>query len=142
MDGVKWTSLARDIDQHMTLYAENLLGRILNGISIPKDAITGFQNVRYANAQQITQDTFTQAVEPLALAFCDDLTDIYLKPLLKADMVASGWDPEQGADADAGWDRGTLSDDAWRRALGFSADDAPSEEEKLSRTLLRAAQLP
>jgi hypothetical protein len=161
MDGVKWTSLARDIDQHMTLYAENLLGRILNGISIPKDAITGFQNVRYANAQQITQDTFTQSVEPLALAFCDDLTDIYLKPLLKADMVDAGWDPEQvdkivvwydpsevvtrpdrGADADAGWDRGALSDDAWRRAHGFSADDAPSEEEKLQRMLVRAAQLP
>ena len=161
MDGVKWTSLARDIDQHMTLYAENLLGRILNGINIPKDAITGFQNVRYANAQQITQDTFTQAVEPLALAFCDDLTDIYLKPLLKADMLAAGWEPEQvdkmvvwydpsevvtrpdrGADADAGWDRGALSNDAWRRAHGFSADDAPSDEELMQRTLMRSAQLP
>ena len=161
MDGIKWTSLARDIDQHMLTYAENVLTRILNGINIPKDAITGFQNVRYSNAQQITQDTYEQGVEPLALAYADELTKIYLKPMLRADAEINGWDPEQvdkmvvwydpsevvtrpdrGADADAGWDRGALSDDAWRRAHGFSADDAPDERELLMRTLLRTAALP
>lgn len=160
-DGIHHLMLARDVDQHMLTYAENVLGRVLNGINIPKDAITGFQNVRYANAQQITEDTYKQGVEPLALAFADELTDIYLKPMLRLDMVENGWDPEQvdkmvvwydpsevvtrpdrGADADAGWDRGALSDDAWRRAHGFSADDAPSEEETVQRTLFRSAQLP
>jgi hypothetical protein len=161
MDGIQWMSLARDIDQHMTQYAENVLGRILNGISIPKDSITGYQNVRYANAQQISQDLYSQAVEPLALALSDDLTDVFLRPLLESEIDEYGWDPDQvkkmviwydpseivtrpdrGADADAGWDRGALSDDAWRKSHGFSAEDKPSEEELLKRMMLRSAQLP
>jgi hypothetical protein len=161
MDGIQHITLARDVDEHMIAYAENVLTRILNGISIPKDAITGFQNVRYSNAQQISEDLYKQAVEPLALSFVDDITGTYLKPLLEADMLANGWDadevkkmvvwydpseittrPDRGADADAGWDRGALSDDAWRKEHGFSASDAPSEEELLRRSLLRAAQLP
>lgn len=160
-NGIRWVSMARDVDQHMLTYAENLLTRILNGIPIPKDAITGFQNVRYANAQAISEEFFKQSVEPLAVAFCDDITTTYLQPLLLAAAAVEGWDldevrkvvawydpseittrPDRGADADAGWDRGALSDDAWRKAHGFSAEDAPSEDEKLQRTLLRSAALP
>jgi hypothetical protein len=159
--GIQHITLARDVDEHLIAYAENVLTRILNGISIPKDAITGFQNVRYSNAQQISEDLFKQAVEPLALAFVDDITGTYLRPLLEADMLAHGWDadevkkmvvwydpseittrPDRGADADAGWDRGALSDDAWRKEHGFSASDAPSEDELLTRMMLRDAQLP
>lgn len=159
--GVRWISMARDVDQHMLAYAENLLTRILNGIPIPKDAITGFQNVRYANAQAISEEFFKQSVEPLALSFCDDLTSTYLQPLLQAKAEAAGWSdddvqklvvwydpseittrPDRGADADAGWDRGALSDDAWRKAHGFGTEDAPSEDEVLQRTLLRTAALP
>lgn len=160
-NGVRWVSLARDIDEHMIAYAENLLARILNGISIPKDAITGFQNIRFSNAQQITEDIFRQAVEPLAMAFCDDIGATYLQPLMIAKAKVEGWDldqvrkvvpwydpsevvtrPDRGADADAGWDRGALSDDAWRQSHGFSAADAPSVEEKLMREIVRNPQLP
>jgi hypothetical protein len=159
--GVEWMTLARDIDQHMITYAENVLTRILNGIAIPKDAITGFQNVRFSNAQQISEDMYKQAVEPLALAFCDDITVCYLRPLMQAAAAAEGWDqdevakvvawydpsevvtrPDRGADADAGWDRGALSDDAWRKAHGFGTEDAPTEDELLIRMILKAAQLP
>jgi hypothetical protein len=161
MEGVKWISLARDIDQHMVTYAENILARILNGISIPKDAITGFQNVRYTNAQQISEDLYGQAVEPVCLAWADDLTDVFLRPILMAEAAEGKWDveqvkklvvwfdpseivtrPDRGADADAGWDRGALSDDAWRKAHGFGAEDKPDERELLLRMLLRAAQFP
>lgn len=114
-----------------------------------------------SNAQQITEDLYTQAVEPLALSFVDNITEIFLRPILRADAVSKGWDPEQvekvvvwydpsdvvtrpdrGADADAGWDRGALSDDAWRQAHAFSADDAPSVEERLMRLLVQNPQLP
>lgn len=159
--GIQHLMLSRDVDQHMITYAENLLTRILNGISIPKDAITGFQNVRFTNAQQITRDLFEQAIEPVSLAIVDDLTDVYLRPLLMAEAEAGKWDPEQvkkivvwydpseivtrpdrGADADAGWDRGALSDDAWRKAHGFSAEDRPDEKELITRTLLRSVLPP
>lgn len=160
-DGIKHITLARDVDEHLITYAENVLARILNGIAMPKDQITGFSGIKYSNAQQVSEDTYKQAVEPLALSFADDITATYLQPLLQADAVVHGWDPDEvrkmvvwydpsevttrpdrGADADAGWDRGALSDDAWLREHGFSAADAPSEEEKLQRALLRAAQLP
>lgn len=114
-----------------------------------------------SNAQSIQEEFYKQSVEPLALAFCDDLTSAYLQPLLQAKAAAEGWPlddvkklvvwydpseittrPDRGADADAGWDRGALSDDAWRKAHGFSAEDAPSVEEKLMREIIRNPQLP
>lgn len=162
-NGVRWISMARDVDQHMLHYAENLLTRILNGIPIPKDAITGFQNVRFANAQAMTEEFYKQSVEPLALSFCDDVTSTYLQPLLLAKAATEGckWSeedvkkmvvwfdsseittrPDRGADADAGWDRGALSDDAWRKSHGFGAEDAPSEEERVARALFQKEQWP
>lgn len=159
--GIEWMSLARDVDEHMIAYAETVLVRILQGLAIPKDLITGFSAVRYSNAQQVSEDVYKQSVEPLALAFVDDITDVYLRPLLRADAKIEGWDldevervvawfdasavtarPDRGADADAGWDRGALSDDAWRAAHSFSAEDAPSEDEKLQRALLQKEQMP
>jgi len=159
--GIEWMSLARDVDEHMLKQAEYVLLRILQGLAIPKDLITGYSAVRFSNAQQVSEDVFKQSVEPLALAFVDDITDIYLRPLLRADAEVEGWDleqvekvvawydpsevatrPDRGADADAGWDRGALSDDAWRRAHGFSVEDAPTEDEQLQRTLLRGAVIP
>lgn len=149
-------SLQRDVDEHLIAYADNVLKRILNGLPIPKDIITGFSQTRYSNAQHIAEEFYKQAVEPLALAFVDDLTVTYLRPLLEAQAVVDGWDaeevaklviwydaseittrPDRGADADAGWDRDALSNDAWRREHGFRSDDAPSDEEILQRTLLK-----
>lgn len=159
--GIEWVQLSRDVDEHMIAYAENVLQRILQGINVPKDIITGFQNVRFSNAAHTSEDLFKQSVEPLALSFVDAITEIFLRPLLQADALVKGWDkdqvakivcwydpseivtrPDRGADADAGWDRGALSDDAWRQAHGFSAQDAPSEDEVAKRALFRTAQLP
>jgi hypothetical protein len=159
--GIEHLQLARDIDEHLIAYADNVLTRILHGLAVPKDSVTGFTQVRFSNAQQTSEDLYTQAVEPLALSFVDAITEIFLRPILRADAVAKGWDPEEvekvvvwydpsdvvtrpdrGADADAGWDRGALSDDAWRQAHAFSADDAPSVEERLMRLLVQNPQLP
>jgi hypothetical protein len=160
-EGIQWLSLSRDVDEHMIAYADNVLQRILQGINVPKDIVTGYSNIRYSNAAHTSDDLYKQSVEPLALSFVDAVTEIFLQPLLRADAEAKGWDleqvkkivvwydpseivtrPDRGADADAGWDRGALSDDAWRKAHGFSAEDAPSEDEVASRALFRAAQLP
>jgi hypothetical protein len=159
--GIEHLQLARDIDEHLIAYADNVLTRILHGLAVPKDSVTGFTQVRFSNAQQTSEDLYTQAVEPLALSFVDAITEIFLRPILRADAVAKGWDseevekvvvwydpsdvvtrPDRGADADAGWDRGALSDDAWRQAHAFSADDAPSVEERLMRLLVQNPQLP
>ena len=159
--GIEWLSLARDIDEHLLKQSENVLLRILQGLAIPKDLITGYSAVRYSNATQVSEDVYKQSVEPLALAFVDDITDVYLRPLLRADAKVEGWDPEEvekivawfdasavtarpdrGADADAGWDRGALSDDAWRQAHSFNAEDAPSEDEVVMRAFLQKEQWP
>jgi len=159
--GVQWISMARDIDEHLAARAETVLTRVLNGLDLPKDAITGYHQVRFSNGQLVDQNLYKQAVEPKALSWVDGLTKVFLQPLLRADAEVHGWDPEQvakvviwydpseivtrpdrGADADAGFDRGALSDDAWRREHGFSASDAPSDEELIQRMLTSKTQLP
>lgn len=156
-DKLKHIDLSRNSDQSLILRAERALERILQGIDVPKDVVTGLANVKYSNAVQIDENMYKAHIEPLALVLCDALTEIILRPMLRA----KGWDkdeverfvvwydpsevtvrPDRGQDADAGFDRFALSFDAWRKAHGFSDTDAPGEAEIATRIALEKAQIP
>jgi hypothetical protein len=86
----------------------------------------------------------------MMLLICDALTVVYLRPYLIANgypeaevnKIVVWYDPsavstrnDRAADADAGYDRMAVSGDTWRRAHGFSDQDAPTPNELALRMM-------
>lgn len=154
---IKHITMDRKTDEWLSSRSDRALERIMQGIDIPKDIVTGLSNVKYANAVVIDQNFWKSSVEPLALLLADALTDIYLRPRLVAEGVTEEdaarvcvWydpseivtDADQGDDATSGYDKMLLGGAAWRRVHGFSENDAPSEKEMALQLLASKGTLP
>lgn len=145
-------TIDRKVDEWLINRADRTLDRILQGLDIPKDVVTGLANVKYSNAIQIDENLYKAHVEPLALIVCDAITEICLRPMLKA----KGWTdeevsrmvvwydpsevttrPDRADDAQSLYDANELSGSALRQAKGFSDADKPSEEELAKRKVLQ-----
>jgi hypothetical protein len=150
-DKIKQFKFERSFDPALAQRADRVLERILQGVDVPKDVVTGMANVKYSNALQIDESLYKAHIEPLMLLIADALTVVYLRPYL----IAAGFDPtevarivtwydpsqvstrnDRAADADAGFDRGAISYDTWRRAHGFAEADAPTAKEVALRMII------
>jgi hypothetical protein len=150
-DKIKQFKFERSFDPALAERSDRVLERILQGLDVPKDVITGLANVKYSNALQIDEALYKAHIEPLMLLIVDALTVVYLRPYLKAngysdadvDRLVIWYDPsavstrnDRAADADSGFDKMAISYDTWRTAHGFSDSDAPSPTELGLRLLL------
>lgn len=144
---VRTITFERTLDPELLARGDRALERVLQGLDIPKDVITGLANVKYSNAVQIDESMYKAHIEPLILLICDALTAVYFRPSL----IASGhtelakhaviWfdpteiltRPDRHQTANDGHDRMVISDDAWRRMNGFNEADAPTAREKIVR---------
>ena len=149
-DRIKQFKFERSFDPALAERSERVLERILQGLDVPKDVVTGLANVKYSNALQIDESLYKAHIEPLMLLIADALTVVYLRPYLIAsgfeesqvNRIVVWYDPsaistrnDRASDADAGFDRGAVSFDTWRRAHGFSDQDAPTPSEMAIRML-------
>ena len=149
-DRIKQFKFERSFDPALAQRADRVLERILQGLDVPKDVVTGLANVKYSNALQIDEALYKAHIEPLMLLIADALTIVYLRPYLVAqgyspaevDKIVVWYDPsavstrnDRATDADSGYDRGIISQEAWRRAHGFSQADAPTPNEVAIRML-------
>lgn len=149
-DKIKQFKFERSFDPALAQRADRVLERILQGLDVPKDVVTGLANVKYSNALQIDEALYKAHIEPLMLLIVDALTVVYLRPYLIAsgftreevDRLVVWYDPsavstrnDRAADANEGFDRGAVSYDTWRRAHGFSDADAPTPNEVAVRML-------
>ena len=150
-DKIKQFKFERSFDASLVERADRVLERILQGLDVPKDVVTGLANVKYSNALQIDESLYKAHIEPLMLLISDALTVVYLRPYLLAngfsesdvERVCVWYDPSQvatrndrAADADSGFDRMAISMDTWRRAHGFTEADAPNSTEVALRLLI------
>lgn len=150
-DKVRLIQFERSFDPQLAQRADRVLDRIMQGIDVPKDVVTGLANVKYSNAVQIDESLYKSHIEPLALLICDALTVVYLRPSLAAAGVEPQdlhkyvvWydasdvttRPNRAEDAAQGYDKHLLNGEAWRREHGFSSEDAPDENEMALRYLL------
>jgi len=155
-DKIKQFKFERSFDPALAQRADRVLERILQGLDVPKDVVTGLANVKYSNAVQIDENLYKAHIEPLMLLIVDALTVMYLRPYL----LAQGWSPaevekiviwydptavatrnDRAMDADLGFDRHAISYDTWRRAHGFSDADAPTPNELALRMVLEKGQI-
>lgn len=150
-DRIKQFKFERSFDPSLAQRADRVLERILQGLDVPKDVVTGLANVKYSNALQIDEALYKAHIEPLMLIIVDALTVMYLRPALISSgfreedvkRVCLWYDPSQvatrndrAADADSGFDRMAISFETWRRAHGFSSADAPEAKEIALRLLM------
>jgi hypothetical protein len=149
-DAIKQFKFERSFDPALAERSDRVLERIMQGLDVPKDVVSGMANVKYSNALQIDESLYKAHIEPLMLLIVDALTVAYLRPYL----IANGYTPsevsrlviwydpsavstrnDRAADANEGFDRGAISFDTWRRAHGFSDQDAPTPNELVIRML-------
>lgn len=155
-DKIKQFKFERSFDPALAERSDRVLERIMQGLDVPKDIVTGLSNVKYANALQIDESLYKAHIEPLALLICDALTYVYLRPLLRAmgvpepeiDRYVIWYDPSEvttrpnrAEDADAGYDRYIVSEAAWRRSHGFTDDDEPTAEELAERLVIERGSI-
>lgn len=145
---LKHITFERAFDTELSDRADRALERILQGLDMPKEMITGLADIKYSNAVQINESFYTGHIEPLVLMLCDVFKTVYLEPALQnagidqdeIDKIVIWYDPsgivtapDKSSAANVGFDKFALSLDSWRRANGFNEDDAPSREEILER---------
>ena len=150
-DKIKQFKFERSFDPALSQRSDRVLERIMQGLDVPKDVVTGLANVKYSNALQIDEALYKAHIEPLMLLIVDALTVMYLRPYLVANgysedevrNVCIWYDPSQvatrndrAADADMGFDKMAISYESWRRAHGFSEADAPDPKELALRLVI------
>jgi len=149
---IKLFKFERSFDSALVERADRVLERILQGLDVPKDVVTGLANVKYSNALQIDESLYKAHIEPLLLLISDALTVMYFRPYLKSlgydpmevDKLVIWYDPsavstrnDRATDADAGFDKMAISYEAWRHAHGFSEADAPTPDEVALRLMFQ-----
>jgi hypothetical protein len=154
---LKHIDLSRGFDKTIVERHDQTLDRVLNGLDIPRDLVSGLANVRYSNAKVITEDLLKSHVEPIILLLCEALTTVFLRQQLKArgysdDIVNKTvvWydpsevvvKPDRSEDADKGYGRMLISASTWRRSHGFSDKDAPTDDELALRIALSGSVAP
>ena len=155
-DKIKQFKFERSFDPALAERSDRVLERILQGLDVPKDIVTGLANVKYSNALQIDEALYKAHIEPLMLLIVDALTVVYLRPALIAngyspaevEKVVIWYDPsaiatrnDRAADADTGFDKGAISFDTWRRLHGFTDADAPSADETVIRMIVEKGMI-
>ena len=155
-DKIKQFKFERSFDATLVQRADRVLERILQGIDVPKDVVTGLANVKYSNALQIDETLYKTHIEPLMLLIADAITVVYLRPYLLAngfaetdvDRIVVWYDPsaistrnDRAADADMGFDKAAISWETWRHAHGFSAADAPTPDELSIRMMFEKGMI-
>ena len=136
---IRHITFDRKSDEWLIQRIDKSLERILHGIDIPKELVTGMAAVKYSNAVVIDENLYKSNIEPLALTLADSMSSVYLLPRLRAmgysdeDLkdVAVWYDPSEivtrpnsADEATQGVDRGLVSDAAWRREHGYAETDA------------------
>lgn len=144
--------LGRDTGDSIDKKIESHVRRVARGMNLPLEAVEGHMGTTFANAAQIHEDKWQEHLEPRAVAFCDQITDTFLRANLLENYPASAeeiarlvvwYDPgaliseaDLEANADKAFEMGTISEESYRRAKGFDDDDAPTPIEQITRALL------
>ena len=143
---IRLIEISRAYDPELAKAGQDALDRVLSGIDVPKDVVTGLANVKYANAIVLSDDLYRAHIEPLVMALSDALTIVYLRPFLRKKGVVEAlvrraviWydpsaivtRPDRSTAANEGFDRGIINEAAWREARGFPESVKPDAEELL-----------
>ena len=155
IDKVVHHDFTRNFDSYpSTALRKEAVERFAQGIDLPVEIVTGQGGANHWSAWQIDEQTFKAHIEPMLTLLCDGLTGGYLIPGLVAmgaapeevqDLVVH-YDPaelvthpDQGANAKDAHAVYAIRNATLRRALGFTEDDAPDDDEINERVRIAQA---
>ena len=149
VDKVRLLEPSRSVDEVAAQQRAELLVRLANGVDLPPEVLSGLSNTNHWNAWMIDEQSFKAHIAPAAQLFVNALTEQLVWPAMMAagvpvdDRIVVGFDaaelvghPDRKANAKDGHGSLVISDEAYRRALGFSDEDAPDEAEYVRRVAL------
>lgn len=155
-DAIKHITVERGLQPEMVARADRVLERIMQGVDLPKDVVSGLASVKYSNALQIDKSLYTAHVEPLIQLIVQQYTEAYLRPALLSygftvqqarrlviwyDASEILTDTQSVESSTSGLDRFAISLSSWRRENGYSDHDAPDANELVLRLLIQRGQL-
>lgn len=148
--------LTRQVDPELIGRQDKAIRRLALGMNVPPEVILGVAEVNHWTAWQVDEGTFTHHAEPVVQTGVDGLTVGMFRPALlalghPAELVSRAlvWydptevvtKPNRVEDAGKAHDRLTISDDAYRREVGFGDDDAPDEAEIIRRAAMERGNI-
>lgn len=165
IEAVKHVTFGRQIDETIVSRIDHDVRSLAQGLDLVPEKITGVGDVNHWTAWQVSEETISAHVGPLAQAFCEDLTVSFIIPTHQdlltqksgveqatntpeaetwryavifdlSDIVES---PNAADHAKWAWENLIMSDDDALRVVGFDPGVKPSMEEvKLRLAILQA----
>jgi hypothetical protein len=149
---LKHLSFNTPLDEHVQELRDSAIRRVATGMDMPPEVLTGLGDSNHWSAWQVEESAIKLHIEPLLGLICDSLTTNLLRPALKA-LGVNGWQkyaiwydtsdltmrPNRVPEADIAYANQVISDAAYLRELGFSEEDAPSEQERARRLTVQVA---
>lgn len=147
-DYVRWIDLGRKPSAELDNRIKARVERLARGLNWPVESTMGHQQTTFANAEQVDEDEFSDYHQPRLEMICDALSSAYLRANLVdagADPIACEalfvWydaaalvaDPDKTEAAIKAHEKFAISNEALRKYLGLSEDDAPTPAEVLQR---------
>lgn len=135
-----------------------LIERMATTLDLPAEVLTGKADLNHWTAWSVSDDTFSDHIEPLIMVMDDALVAGYMRIMLSApslnlppewvnrviiwhDSTRLVRHPDRSQDALQAYDRFALSDGALRDTMGFSDTDAPNNTELLTRVMMKQSRL-
>jgi len=155
LEQVRLIEFDREVDQIAAEQRHELITRIAHGIDLPSEILSGIGQMNHWSAWAVEEMAYKAHIAPAAALFCGAITANLIWPAIQ---VATGQDVDQRLvvmsdpidlishidrrmNAKDGHSSLVISDATYRRALGFSDDDAPDDLEYKRRMALQQAAL-
>lgn len=139
INGVKWLEFSSDFDAMAIQLRDEAIRRFATGADVPAEILLGLGDASHWGAWAITAEALRMGAEPRLALVCQALTSEWLQPLLEAEgdpdasRIVVWYDTSglrassnKGASALEAFKEGLISDEAARRELGFTENDAPA----------------
>jgi len=152
VDKAKHLTFSTEFDGQAIPLLEQAIRRLALAMDLPPEVLTGVAGVNHWTAWQVEETAITLHVEPPAEMVCHALNDGFLAPLLEAEKFDPGeaivWydtidlstRPDRGPAAATAYAAGVISDAAYVREIGLSADDLLDEDARREQILLTVAR--
>ena len=151
-----YITFERPLDDLILRLREDGIVRIVRGLDLPSELVTGKGDTNSWSGFGIDQDFITKHLEPLGLVVSNFLTRKYLRPFLiqngmsweeaeRYDIFYDSSDiavkPDQTKTALELFDRNAIGEDALRRLSGIEEADAPTKDEFIRQVVLNLSKL-
>jgi hypothetical protein len=156
LDKIRQVRLEREDSEVILAKLDNAIGRLGTGLDIPREVLSGLGDSNHWSAWQIDASTYRYHIDPRLRIIADGLTEGFLWPALMArgqftiDEISTVqvWfdsgnlteNPNRTQDAKDAYDRAAINAKTLRDSLGFTDDDAPTDDE-IFRQIAIAAKM-